>query len=405
MISSTVNCSGVFTWCIAPVTVGSSTYYSASNSTGCYFGYCGTANTNAGGASGTNYTAVFQKAYDSCGTQGQVDVVGGTYNESAPIEIFPSTSDLCTVSFDTSVTLQASPGYTGDGIVFGSSSSTIDAGGRKIVLPTLSGFQANSIHIQGLGQADIWVSNIESTATGTGILYDGIQNIFNVNVQGWGMSGLINATRVKAYSSSTNIQGIVETFNFVNGNKYGIVFDAPSSTSPLWYYNKWNLYSIDGSGVTGSEGVVVNNNVPVETNVFDFSGFFGGFTGSYWINMGTGSNQNKFTVNDQFANHLSQYVVGYPSQLSGTYGLSAQFKITQPSIVNSTYVQNTNPFPVSVYVFGGSGVSINEKDYFGAVAAVSGGDPDTVILPSGAWIEVIASSLPSWSWLGLSGGS
>ena len=62
LVSSTANCTGMVTQCIYTVTVGGTQYYGSANSTGVSYGFLSTLYPNEGGATGTNFTAVYDSA-------------------------------------------------------------------------------------------------------------------------------------------------------------------------------------------------------------------------------------------------------------------------------------------------------------------------------------------------------
>lgn len=100
LVSSTVNCTGVFTWCVTTETISGTQEYSASNSTGTYYGYAGAANTNAGGASGTNASQVINAASLALGEYGGlVEISQGYYPSSGTLYVYDKETLSCAAPY------------------------------------------------------------------------------------------------------------------------------------------------------------------------------------------------------------------------------------------------------------------------------------------------------------------
>jgi len=213
----------------------------------------------------------------------------------------------------------------------------------------------------------------------------------------WWLGGVGPSATVEVEGNEIYIFG---TNNGYSARNQFILFGSSSSGGLLKFINNTVTWTATPSNVTtfyltysnNSSGTYYMPNVIMKGNTFNFptsNATFGGFVGSAGA---TTANPNALFVDLDNVFNLSGINLPYPS-------------ITTPAVPASGMAQsNTYPYPVEVYVSGGSATAV-QITRGGVTYTVWSSSTATTIPPllvrlePGDSITITYSTAPSWSWL------
>ena len=133
----------------------------------------------------------------------------------------------------------------------------------------------------------------------------------------------------------------------------------------------------------------------------------------YFGSTNTGVITNFYLYGSNWNNNSQSFIEGYYTDAitsvhsdmihdnSGvTVGLLKYIPVTTPSVPTSgTAQQNTNPYPVNVYIYGGTVTVIDYTPNGGSATQVGTAGPATVRLNPGDSITLTYSAAPTWNWV------
>jgi len=216
--------------------------------------------------------------------KGTVYFPAGNYLTSQPLTLYSNVSVFTAGSSSIAAT-----GTATDCFVF----SAGNYGGSMYRLPNIYNFSSGAglKFPPGAALQDIFIESIAGCDQAILIQAtngsSAIDQSINFNV----LSGNTYAIMLQGLSGSNDyIQGLFIRGNFINGNKYSIFFTGVAGTSPVFNCNHFIVPAIEGGGggPAGSQGITFDSATFVGGNVFDFEGFFGGFTNGYIVKSNGG---------------------------------------------------------------------------------------------------------------------
>ncbi|MEM3860363.1 MAG: hypothetical protein QW478_13370 [Candidatus Micrarchaeaceae archaeon] len=165
-------------------------------------------------------------------------------------------------------------------------------------------------------------------------------------------------------------------------------------TNAMAIYLNSNVGSITliGGGFDGDNGVVANGTPLLNVGVSGDTWTVGLLTikGFYIQNVST------YTIVGPSITVLNSDITLYESGVTVTYPLIVP---TTPSVpASGTAQQNTNPYPVNVYIYGGTVTAIDYTPDGGTAVQVGTSGPATVRLNPNDSITLTYSAAPTWVW-------
>ena len=336
---------------------------------------------------------------------------------------------------------------------------TMNSGGKRIMNPHIYGDSSMSPYISAkfnsgylftLDASSFNFSNIEFSRiqpyvppgyTPTGIINADFSAVnprsnlfisyeFNISNTGWTGApfNLVSFDDIvfydlNDYSNTVSVYNASQTIQFFGGVIYGINAQSGSVASNsveltivgarytvIQIGTGLDLYLIGGRA-TGFSGmpsqITLNgnvNNVYINSKILGPASSF--ITGAYTIEklIATGTYGNEymsgtsnFVDSGTTVNYSNVQMINVSP---ATLILPTAVGATTPSVPTSgTAQQNTNPYPVNVYIYGGTVTVIDYTPNGGSATQVGTAGPATVRLNPGDSITLTYSGTPTWNWV------
>ncbi len=239
-------------------------------------------------------------------------------------------------------------------------------------------------------------------------LYASGANYLNLEISGsqiYISDSLINAIKIDGADDF-----VLNNIWFGNGSGMGYLIGIFDAVRGLYIYNSRMKAMATSTIASESPPVFYLGYVPSSSPAFGLLKIDSYDMTSYQAVPGAVTMLSRDTsgnewLTKQFA-RIDAYTAysGYAIETSEFISLNGRWigNPTTPAVpASGTAQQNTNPYPVSVYVYGGNVRKILYTPNNGTAVEVSNTTPAMVRLNTGDSITLLYSSAPSWSWIGV----
>ena len=341
-----------------------------------------------------------------------------TINESIiiPLDKYGQAPTLIGKGINTQIV--PSSDFSGSALIIGSWHGSTSIFPNSVIIKDLSIYASNSDAVDlsagferaGSNKSGIFNCNINAPSGYYAVNADKIENInlaygdYNGAVSYQVPDGTAIITAV--FIESEGLTLVAQQANLIDD-----VFSAPI-TIPSAPSNNITNINLTGSYFNGNTGTNIINNSgalikitgssPLFSSSIANSSMFGGSSETILIDTSGAFIQGSNSNINLFASTINGYITDKTVTITGV--TNNQSQVATPTVpASGSSSQNTNPYPVKVYVQGGAlteiQITIGSTTYTVYSNSTASAVYEGFTLPAGASITLTYSTAPTWSWV------